>query len=178
MSDRELRTVYSMQAMDLATMYKTGPGQLRLGTVGYVPELTAPEGVSTGGGKQALQHVRLVPSSKGFAILTAGDVNPVTRTTELRSYEYVDQVHRQRFGKPVPLDRNSFNTFLDATRHFLEACGLRVVLSTPPRNLGRGAEGTPARAPWKIAVVAIVAALVVAGIAVAVMWYGLGWRSR
>ena len=56
-----LQTQYSVKATDLAETFRSTVGRLRVGPYAYAPDMTAPEGPSTGGGVQALQHLRLVP---------------------------------------------------------------------------------------------------------------------
>lgn len=65
----------------------------------YVVELMAPEGLSTGGGKQQLQHLRLRPRRQGYSPIIAGSVNPVEKHAELRTFEHAFLVHEIRFGK-------------------------------------------------------------------------------
>jgi hypothetical protein len=139
MSDRDLRTRFSMQALDLATMFQMSFGQKRFGNVGYVAELAKPN-VSTGGGKQAMQPIRMNPSQKGFSVLTVGAANPVERRVELRSYEYVDRVHRERFAKAVPLDRAAYNQFLTEANAFFGQWGMAVTMTMPPAGLATAAE--------------------------------------
>jgi hypothetical protein len=55
------RTQIAMQALDFASVFNVVIGPERLaGSPGYRVEMSAPDGPSTGGGKQALQHVKLV----------------------------------------------------------------------------------------------------------------------
>ena len=54
-----LRTEFSIQASTLADSYRSTVGRLRVAPHGYCPDMTAPEGQSTGGGVQAMQHLRL-----------------------------------------------------------------------------------------------------------------------
>src|SRR4051794_31262203 len=75
----------------------------RIGGGDYVVELMAPEGVSTGGGKQALQHLRLRPRRQGYAIIIAGNVNPIEKFAELRTYEHAFLVQQLRFAKPLEI---------------------------------------------------------------------------
>ena len=43
-----------------------------MGAGDYVVELTVPEGPSTAGGKQSLQHLRVVARRKGYPTVVAG----------------------------------------------------------------------------------------------------------
>ena len=55
-----LQTQYSARATDLAESFRSTLGRMTVGPYGYRPDMTAPEGVSTGGGVQAMQHLRLL----------------------------------------------------------------------------------------------------------------------
>ena len=70
-----------------------------IGSGDYVVELLAPEGMTTKGGKEALQHLRLRPRRPGYATIVAGSVNPLEKWAELRTFEHVFLVHQVRFDK-------------------------------------------------------------------------------
>ena len=108
---------------------------MRLPPGEYVPELTAPEGVSTGGGVQALQRLRLVPQRSGFPTLVAGSANQKEGLAELRSWDHLDAIHRQRFKKPLPLDRASYDAFLELSKSFLDVLHLKTVIVGPSPSL-------------------------------------------
>ena len=63
-------TVFAGKAVGLAQLFRVMIGKLRLeGPVTYVPELSAPDGPSTGSGLQALQHILELIQSTGDARL-------------------------------------------------------------------------------------------------------------
>ena len=64
---------------------------------GYVPVLREPPAGTTAGGKQAVQHMILEPTSDGEPTITIGHVNVVTRTAKLRSYDCVTLMHASRY---------------------------------------------------------------------------------
>src|SRR5579862_7829319 len=67
-----LQTQFSFQATSLSESFGGVLGRLRVGPHGYVPDMTAPDGPSTGGGVQDLQHVRLVPPQPSMPTLVVG----------------------------------------------------------------------------------------------------------
>src|ERR1700761_8918926 len=72
----------------------------------YVVELLAPEGLSTEGGKHALQHLRLRALKQGKAAIVAGSVNPVEKHAELRTFEHAFLVHQIRFGTTFEISKS------------------------------------------------------------------------
>ncbi len=126
------RTMFAAQAVGLADLFKTLIGPVRLnGPVVYRPELSAPEGESTGGGKQATQHVMLVPESGG-ATLVMGSLNVKEKTSELRQYLAFAQMIEQRFkGKVAVPDQESYEALLDKTQKFFASQSVRVSIIAP-----------------------------------------------
>jgi hypothetical protein len=131
MNGRELRTRFAVRALDFAETFNAGLGALSLQPGAYQPQLTAPEGPSTGGGVQAVQHVRLVTKREGFPSILVGSANQRLGTAELRSFEHVDAVHRERWKRPVPLDRDEYDDFVDAAKNFFESNQLLVTITSP-----------------------------------------------
>jgi hypothetical protein len=132
MKARDLRTRFAMKALDVAELFGTAFGHLRLPPADYVPELMAPEGLSTGGGVQAVQHLRLSPGRPGVPPLVIGSVNLKLSTAELRTFEHVDVLHRARFRRPVDLDRAEYDRFLDSLQRYLQAMKVTATLVGPP----------------------------------------------
>lgn len=128
----QLRTQFSIQAQDLAKTFTASLGRMRLAPGDYVPELTAPEGPSTGGGVQALQRLRLVSANPSFPTIVVGGVNQKDGTAELRTYEHVEALHLQRFKRPIALDRAQYEGFLGMASNFLGVLKLRITMSGPP----------------------------------------------
>jgi hypothetical protein len=111
-------TAFAGQAIGLAELFKYGFSKKRLeGPINYTPELSAPEAPSTGGGKQPLQHVKLVPDAG--ATLVIGTANIVEKSCELRTFRHMDDVHRQRFkGQPFGADATQYGALLEDLRAF------------------------------------------------------------
>ncbi len=132
MKGRDLRTQFSVQASDLAATFNSALMKMRLQPGDYVPELTAPEGPSTGGGVQSLQRLRLVPQQPGWPTLVCGSANQKEGTAELRTWEHLDAIYRHRFKRPLPLDRAQYDNFLQMAKNFLDVLRLRTTLAGPP----------------------------------------------
>lgn len=152
MQKNALRTEFSLQASSLADSYRNTVGRLAVGPHGYRPDMTAPEGQSTGGGVQAMQHLRLVPPTANMPTILVGHANQRDRVAEVRTWEHVDAICRERFKQGAPLDPASYQEFLQAAQGFLAACGLRVsVVPTPETMRGamtdRAATDEPLAAP-------------------------------
>lgn len=125
------RTQFAMRALSLADIFNTVVGKDRVGS--YRVVLNAPDGPSTGGGKQAVQHISLIPE-RG-ATITAGAANPVDKTAELRSWDHLAQLHAQRFkGKTLPLDRVKYNLLLKRMQVFFGEQRMSVVLVDAPKG--------------------------------------------
>lgn len=137
MNGRDLRTRFAVRALDFAETFNAGLGALSLQPGAYQPQLTTPDGPSTGGGVQAVQHVRLIAAREGFPSILVGSANQRSGTAELRSYAYVEAVHRERWKRPVPLDRNDYEDFLHAAKNFFEGNQLLVTIAGPSEALAR-----------------------------------------
>ncbi len=175
-----LQTQFSVQATDLAESFRSTVGRLRVGPYAYAPDMTAPEGPSTGGGVQALQHLRLVPPQTNMPTLVVGHVNPRERVAQLRTLEHVDAICRERFKLGAPLDAAQYQTFLQSTQGFLAACGMRVTFETPPSDLlskAAGAADAPSMTPPKsnsgVVVGVLGALLLLAILGGAIVWFAL-----
>jgi hypothetical protein len=173
-----LQTSYSVRATDLAESFRSTLGRLTVGPYGYTPDMTAPEGVSTGGGVQAMQHLRLLPPQPNMPTLVVGHVIPRDGTAELRSLEHVDAICRERFKQGAPLDPAAYASFLQHAHAFLGAYGMRVGLAGPPAELMASLSGlTPSTAPPRSRagqVLAVMAIVLMAGaLGAALSWFFL-----
>jgi hypothetical protein len=174
-----LQTQFSVQATDLADSFRSTVGRMRVGPYAYAPDMTAPEGPSTGGGVQALQHLRLVPPQTNMPTLVVGHVNPRERVAQLRTLDHVDAICRERFKLGAPLDAAQYQTFLQSAQGFLAACGMRVTFETPPDTMTKpaGASDVPSMAPPKsnagVVVGVLAALLLLAILGGAIAWFAL-----
>lgn len=138
-----LQTFHAIQASDLASAFNEALKKVRLEPGDYGVELTAPEGPSTAGGVQAMQHVRLVPTRPGFSTLVIGHANHADGRAELRTYDYVDATHWQRFRRPLALDRSQYDQALGLAKQMLEVMRLAVTLAGPPADLNAPVPASP-----------------------------------
>ena len=171
MNGRDLRTRFAVRALDFAETFNAGLGAMSLQPGAYQPQLTTPDGPSTGGGVQAVQHVRLIAARQGFPSILVSSANQRIGSAELRSYEYIDAVHRQRWKRPVPLDRNDYKDFLNAAKNFFESNQLLVTIAGPEGAVGLrpAAEAPPTAGPANgggAIVTGVVAGLVIGGLAI------------
>lgn len=168
MSDPK-RTAFAMQAFSLAETFNLMLQAERVkGPVTYRVELSAPDGMSTAGGKQATQHIKLVPEGGGTTIV-AGSANQAENWAELRSFEHLKLLHAQRWkGAEIPLNRVQYNELLDKLRAFF-ADKVTVRMAEPPRD---DAAAAPARQGGLSGTLVIVLILVAAIAAAAgVTWF-------
>ncbi|MCA1665117.1 MAG: hypothetical protein LC659_12755 [Myxococcales bacterium] len=117
-----------MQALGLAETFNLMLQAERVkGAVTYRVELSAPDGMSTAGGKQATQHVKLVPEGGGSPIV-AGSANQAENWAELRTFEHLKLLHAQRFkGAEIPLNRVQYNELLEKLEAFFaDKCAVRM----------------------------------------------------
>jgi hypothetical protein len=160
-----LQTFHTIQASDLAAAFNDALKRVRISPGDYSAELTAPEGPSTSGGVQAMQHLRLVPREPGLPTLVVGHANHAEEKAELRTYEHLDAVHRQRFKKPLDLDRTQYDDFLRLAKQLLDVLHLRTTIVGPSLDLEEGASRSGTSA-WAVAL----AFLIAVGVTGLVLW--------
>lgn len=153
-------TVVAAQAVSFAELFNAAFKEGVAGQVAYRVEITEPAGPSTGGGRQALQHIRLVPADGGSAIVV-GSVNQVSKSAELRTYDHVSDLHAARFqGAQFPIDRPRYVDLLDRLQRFFDTEHFRVVVVdvtpslAPPRP-----QPSRSAAPALLLVLALVLAI-------------------
>ncbi len=108
--------------------------------VGWRAEVAKP-GMSTAGGKQALQHIGLL--AQGGGTLVIGHIDQSTNQAEIRTYERVDTMHRERFHSPFPIAPEDWDSFATKVARFLRTEGFTITLvdtgvSRRPRTASRG----------------------------------------
>lgn len=166
-----LRTRMARKFTTLADEVTECFADFHIGGGDYVVELLAPEGQTTGGGKQALQHLRLRPRRQGYADVVAGSVNPVEKHAELRSFEHVLLVHEIRFKKPLEITAQEWEQLLRKAEIVLQLANIESARVGPSPDLLRNARATKRGrrvSPGVLAlfVVTVVLATVVAGLVV------------
>lgn len=138
--------MFAIQALGLADLFQITFAAPIGSSVPYKAELAAPEGASTGGGKQAVQPVTLVPV-KGGMTLMVGSANPVDQTAEIRTYDYLARMQVMRSKKlDLPLERVAYDDFVKRLQTFFAERGLMVQLvSEPPGDVAEASPPTAAR---------------------------------
>jgi hypothetical protein len=164
-------TMFAGEAIGLAQLFQHAFGKKRLeGPVSYAVEMSTPDGPSTAGGKQPLQHLKLIPQGGGPALLV-GTANLVDKEAELRTFLFVDQAHRQRWkGAAFSADPVPYQELMDSIRAFLVQQRYAVTLldvgppepAVPVAGVAKLPNASPTRL---ILTVALTAALVVAAAA-------------
>jgi ribosomal protein L30E len=141
-------TQVAARAVSLAELFEARFERGLEGPVHFKVELSAPDGPSTAGGKQALQHIKLVPQGGGSTVVI-GSAHPTRMTAEIRTYEHVADLYAQRFrGAKLPVDVTRYYelgqalaTFFRAMKMsvtFSEVGGVALAAPPPPRQGGRG----------------------------------------
>jgi hypothetical protein len=159
-----LRTEVASQAASLAQTVSEAFEGFHLGAGDWVVELMTAEGPSTGGGRQALQHLRLAPRRKGYATVVVGSVDPVARAGEIRTFEHVAILHELRFQRPLEITPDEYDAFLKKLDLVMNLARVRGAASPPSRELvarrrAKQKLSTPAFALFRL--VMVLAAIVV-----------------
>jgi hypothetical protein len=128
------RTQLAQHGLDVATLFTAKFMQHDLN--GYVPKMREPTGVSTEGGKQALQHLVLEPKTPGEPVITIGNANLVNKTAKIRNYGCLEAMHQKRFpNKPLILAEMPYKAFFDEMLQFLQKYQLQVEVETRPPDM-------------------------------------------
>ena len=158
-------TAIASQAMDFATLFHINFAAGLPGPVHWKIELTTPVGPSTEGGKQALQHLRLVPAD-GTSAIVIGSTSPVARTAEIRTLRHLRDVHAMRFkGAPFPVDGTSYQDLVGRLQQFFAAQGHAVVMldaATP--SMIPPAPQPPSSVSGSVVAIVVVATIVLASV--------------
>jgi hypothetical protein len=121
------------------------------GPVHFQVALSAPDGPSTAGGKQALQHIKLVPDGGGMAVVI-GSASTTKMIAEIRTYEHIAALYAQRFrGARIPVNVTRYYELGQALATFFRAMKMTVTFAeldglvaapTPPGTGSSGRVGT------------------------------------
>src|SRR6185503_7112314 len=127
-----LYTHVAMQALDLSDVFHA---MFRKRLPGWRVEMAHPS-MSTGAGRQALQHIALRRAEGGDeGSLVIGSVDTTGRRAELRAYRRVDAMFRERHQRPLPITMPDWTTFTAQVTGFLQEEGFRVTIESRPRAL-------------------------------------------
>ncbi len=160
-----LRTRLARKFVTLADSVTEAFREFAIGAGAYAVELTAPQGMSTGGGKQALQHLRLRPRREGYSVLVAGTVNQIERRAELRDYDHIAIVHEVRFRERIEISRQEWEQLLRKAEVVLNGASIQSMRTPPPRELLE-----QRRRLQRVSKNAVIALLVVLVLAAVVIW--------
>lgn len=160
-----LRTRLAQKFVSLADDVTEGFEGFTIGGGAYRIELTAPSGQSTGGGKQALQHLCLQPQRTGHPTIVAGTINAVGKEAQLRTFEYVEAIHLVRFRRRIDLTPRQWADLLERADEILRAADIATQRVGPPAALLQ--ELAEKR---KINRVALVVFVVATALALVVLW--------
>jgi hypothetical protein len=160
-----LRTKLAQKFVTLADSVGESFRDFAIGAGAWAVELTAPQGMSTGGGKQALQHLRLRPRREGYSVLVAGTVNQLEKRAELRDFDHVTILHEVRYRNALEVSRQEWEQFLRKAEVVLNGAGIQSMRTPPPRDLLE-----QRRNMQRISKGAIVALIVVLALAIVVVW--------
>jgi hypothetical protein len=141
------------------------------GPVHFRVELSAPDGPSTAGGKQALQHVKLIPRDGGRAIVI-GSADTTRSLAEIRTFDHIAALYAQRFrGAPIPVEAGRYNELGEKLANFFRSMRMQVRFtelepskSSAPAPLARAANEDDAptrRGGWLMALGGVALALLV-----------------
>lgn len=142
------RTQVAQGAYDFARYFTTAFESMRFGaSVPRRAELASPEGMSTGGGRQARQSIVLVAERPGAPVLTVGWVEVAARRAQLRTHRALAAVHRARFrDRLLDIDEGSYGQFVAQAQNFLTACGI-VLAFDDDTNVPTSQRPPPQQAP-------------------------------
>ncbi|MBX3227409.1 MAG: hypothetical protein KIT84_13730 [Labilithrix sp.] len=160
-----LRTRLARKFVSLADSVTEAFKDFVIGAGMWSIELTVPQGMSTGGGKQALQHIRLNPKRQGYNVFVAGTVNQVEKRADLRDFDHVAIMHEVRHRSALEISPQEWEQFLRKAEVVLNGAGIQSMRTPPPRELLE-----QRRSAQRVSKGAIVALVVVALLALIVIW--------
>jgi hypothetical protein len=136
------RTQIAQQGVDFVTLFHAKFAHTDVN--GYRPLLREPTD-STGGGRQAMQHMVLMPRIEGDPVLTIGSVNVAVRTAKLRTYDCLQRLHEMRFRRQrLQVDHAQYQAFFDQALELMKFQGLYVDVVTTPPQVEMGSRFPPA----------------------------------
>ena len=135
MKDQSRYTHVAAKAVTLADLFEERFSKGLDGPVTFGIHLAAPDGPSTGGGKQVVQPIKLVPSDGGPTIVI-GVANTIKQTAELRSYALITEQYAERFkGAQIPIHAGAYKQLLADFTGFFQAMKLSVTTVEATRSL-------------------------------------------
>jgi len=129
-------TQVAAKAVSLAELFEARFEHGLDGPVRFRVELSAPEGPSTAGGKQAMQHIKLIPPD-GAATIVIGSANTTRQMAEIRTFEHLAELYGQRYrGARIPIDIARYRELTQALAGFFKAMRMTVSFAEIERAPG------------------------------------------
>jgi hypothetical protein len=125
---KPLHTAFASQALELADIFKMFVGSAPInGTDGrpFMTQLSTPDGPSTGGGVQHVQHITFSRDGRVFVV---GSIDTKAHQIELRGHEAVSRQHQQRFKAPLNLSAIEYDLFVKRVRAFANSKQMAVLI--------------------------------------------------
>ena len=166
----QLRTRLARKFTTLADEVTECFEDFHIGAGAWGAELTAPEGMSTNGGKHTTQHLRLRPTRQGHPVLVGGLVDALKKTAELRDHAYMVTAHRARFGTHLEITYDEWEQFLRKSEVVLRLANIEPTRVAAPRHLLVEAEKRARAGAPRARTLALVALAVVVPLALFVGW--------
>jgi hypothetical protein len=165
--DQARYTHVAAKAVTLADLFEERFAAGLDGPVMFRIHLAAPDGPSTGGGKQVVQPIKLVPADGGPTIVI-GVANTIKQTAELRSFALLTEQYAQRYkGASIPILAGAYKQLLAEFTDFFQSMSLSVstvdatrTLRPPPAPSSSGSAGTIVALVVSVGVLVIAAWLV------------------
>lgn len=141
------------------------------GAVARVVKIEAPFVESTGGGRQARESIVLKAANDDAAHnVTAGFVDVGLRSCELRSYDALNLLFRQRFNRALDLHQSEYDRFAAELKELLEGEGFAFkVVEAEEQRAKADAVAEKTSNTGVMVALGVVAAIVVIGIAVVML---------
>lgn len=112
------RTAFAQQAVDFSDYFDMLFEKIVVeGGAPRKPTLVAPDGISTGGGKQARQHLVLKADEDVVPAVTVGWVDRGQGMVCLRTFDCLVDQFKQR-KKPFDLEQESYDVFFNKAKDF------------------------------------------------------------
>jgi hypothetical protein len=162
-------TVAALRAVSLAELFEARFEHGLAGPVRFRVELSAPDGPSTVGGKQALQHIKLIPEGGGLAVLI-GSANTTGMVAEIRTYEHIAALYAKRFrGAKLPVDVTHYYELGQGLAAFFRAQQMQVKFAELDGSASADAVRDGTGRAWMV-LVGVAAGLIILAVAYALVF--------
>ena len=130
--DQPAATAFAMRAFGLAQMFSLFVGAPPLVAIDGRPlpvELTTPNGLSTGGGTQNLQHITITYADRTIVL---GSFDQLTGVFEVRSFEYLGARYGERWKAQLPLARQGYDELMRRLQALATSQQIALTVKDPP----------------------------------------------